>query len=384
MRLRSQNYLSDAGSAARKRRTRAGWLQPDWVLPRAWCVTASLQAKGVPRHKTAAFAQLHLARLAPFADSGVFACRAGDWVHFWFWENQRVRDLCARHGLTFGDLRLIPESLCFPRLRQGATLQRAAEGVEAQLWQDNQLVDSAWWPQVPDAATWDAWRPTAAASVAGRAAAWPEAPPPLSGLGVLTSADLRQPWANNLFGQKWTAGLRELRSSTFFIIAGGLVAGLAAYWGAQWLALHGEQAEVDQQIAALSAQVEPINAARGKTLQLLQWTGRIARLNQQDDLDGIFKALRPVLAKENAVLREFEYNDGELRFVLVPSGGDIDLAALIRRVEGVPVLRELRLLPDSDARLVRLSAKVRRPDAAGTETEPAAAGAGGTLAARGQ
>lgn len=369
MRLRAPSYLSDAGNRARvKRRTWAGWLPPTWVLPRAWCVTASLQAKGVPRHKVAAFAQLHLSRLAPFADSGVFACRAGDWVHFWFWENQRVRELCQEHGLDMATLKLVPESVCFPHIDEGAVLYRGAEGVEAQLWHNGRLLDSAWWPQAPDLAAWQAWRPTAAASASpAMPTAWPESPPLFgaAALGSQTPIELNQPWAANLLGEKWTAGLRELRSGTLFILCAGLLVGFAAYWSVQWLLLQRMQSDVEQQIAALSERVEPLNAARAKALHLLQWSGQVARLYQHDDIHQILKTLQPVLEKQNAALREFEYHDGEVRLMVVPVSGDIDLALLIQRIEALDNLRDLRLLPDSDARLVRVSAKIREiPSAA--------------------
>ncbi len=391
MQLRAQLYLSDAGNSARNgRRIRAGWLQPTWVLPRAWCVTASLQAKGVPRHKTAAFAQLHLNRLAPFADSGVFACRAGDWVHFWFWENQRVRDLCQQHGLDMASLRLVPESVCFPRLAEGAVLYRGAEGVEAQLWHNGRLVDSAWWPQAPDLATWQAWRPTAAASMAAQAmpVAWPESAPHLGGgLGPQASTELRQPWATNLFGEKWTGGLRQLRPATFIVLCAGLGAAMAAYWGTQWLTLHQMQANVDRQIADLSTRVEPINTARSEALHLLQWTTRMAALNNRDSINEILKALQPVLQKQDGALREFEYTDGEIRLMVVPLTGDLDIAQAVQQLEALPLLAELRLLPESDARVLRVSAKIRRgasvaPMAPASAAPSTAATAPATSAAR--
>lgn len=387
MSLRNLFYLSDSSlgaqgtaAAATPARSRAGWLKPLWVLPRAWCVTTSLQARGVPRHKTAALVRLHLARLAPFVDSGVYACRAGDWVHLWFWENQRVRDFCLAHKLDFATMQLAPESVCLPKIRDGAVLYRCVEGVEAQLWHKGALQDSAWWPKPVDDADWQAWRPTAAASGSGRAmaAAWPQALPlAADDAHQRTAARLLTPWAANILGEKWWRGLQELRSGLFFALSGGVLLGLAGYWSAQWWFVQQEQARVDKEIAALSLRVEPVSAARGKALAQLQWTGQIAKLHQQNGINDSLRILAPVLLQQEVALREFEYGDGELRLILVPVNSELNIAALVLQLEALPGLMNIRLLPESDARILRISAKIN--PSGNVEALPASESTGPTL-----
>lgn len=365
MPLRSQFYLSDAtrnaATADERRRIRSGWLKPLWVLPRAWCVTASLHAKGVPRHKTAALVRLHLSRLTSFVDSGVYACRVGDWVHLWFWENQRVRDFCLAHDLDFAGIRLAPESVCFPRIRDGAVIYRGIEGVEAQLWHNGLLLDSAWWPEMIDAATWQAWRPTSAASSVGSAmpAAWPEALPAISPLSE--HLGLSAPWASNLLGEKWWHNFKRIRVGILYAGLAGLLLGLAGFWGAQWLTLQQMQSSAEKEIASLSAQVEPVSAARERALEYLQWSNQISRLSSQIDVNDTIKMLQPVLQLQEAALREFEYADGEMRLVLVPINTELNIAALTQQLESLPMFANIRLLPDSDVRVLHVSAKIRLP-----------------------
>lgn len=369
MPLRNLYCLSDpAAVAGGQQRSRSGWMKPLWVLPRAWCVTTSLQAKGVPRHKTAAFVRLHLARLAPFVDSGVYACRTGDWVNLWFWENQRVRDFCEAHRLDFAALDLAPESVCLPKVSDGAVLYPCVEGVEAQLWHKGALLDSAWWPKQIDESDWQAWRPTAAAAGRGRAmpVAWPESLPPMakSGahLGQQTSAHLLKPWASNILGEKWWLGFKVMQSGLFFTLSGGVLLGFAGYLSAQWLYVQQELNRVDLEISALSSRVEPVLTARGKTQAYLQWTSQVAKLNQQAGIGETLQVLAPVLIQQEVALREFEYGDGEVRLTLVPVNSELNIETIIQQLEALPILSDIRLLPENDVRILRISAKISPMD----------------------
>jgi hypothetical protein len=372
MPLRNRYYLSDASAEADnasthridEQRNNAGWIKPLWILPRAWCVTTSLQAKGVPTHKTAAFVKLHLARLMPFVDCGVYACRSGDWVHLWFWENQRVRGFCARHTLDFESLHLAPESVCFPRQKEAAVLQQCLHGVEAQLWHQGFLLDSAWWPEMIDTGGWQTWRPSAAAASGVRAAmaSWPESLPSMSPQitprDVASSTNLAEPWAYNLLGKKWWHVLKELRSDKLFLLAAGCVLAWGGYLVAQWSVLHGRQQEVETKINLLSPKIEPLNLARSQALESQQWVNKLTGLRKQDNVQELLANLQPVLQEQEAAIREFEYLDGEVRLMLVPINTELNLVALTQELEALPQLSNVRLLPDSDGRLTRFSFKL--------------------------
>lgn len=371
MPLRNRYYLSelpdDADEAALEDRGgNPGWIRPLWILPRAWCVTTSLQAKGVPHHKTAALVNLHLGRLAPFADSGVYACRSGDWVHLWFWENQRVREFCTKHALDFEALHLAPESVCFSKFKEGAVLYQCLKGVEAQLWHQGLLLDSAWWPEMIDTVAWQNWRPIAAAASGARAAlaSWPETLPPLAAQleaqDVSSASSLTEPWAYNLLGKKWWHALKELRGDKLMLVVGGVLMLCVGYLAAQWWALQVLQRSVEMKIEALSPLVEPLNNARSKALESQQWINKLAGLRGQDDVKDLLTSLQPVLLQQEAALREFEYLDGEIRLMLVPINTELNLVALTQELEALPKLTNIRLLPESDARITRISAKMLR------------------------
>lgn len=373
MQLRNRYYLSDFAASANSSSSdngkekfvlRAGWIKPLWILPRAWCVTTSLQAKGVPRHKTAALVQLHLGRLAPFADCGVYACRSGDWVHLWFWENRRVRELCAENDLDFDSLQLAPESVCFPKRKEGAVVYQCKDGIEAQLWYQGVLIDSAWWPDRISAEEWDVWRPTSAAGTRSQLVSWPEKMPSYITPGEVSPVDktarLAEPWGRNLLGVQWWHAIKAFRVDTLLVLAGGLMAGFTAYLSMQWWTLQSLQKETEEKIAALSVRVDPLNEARSKALLQQQWINKLVALRNQDGIQDLLKSLQPVLQQQEAVLREFEYLDGELRLTLVPINTELNIASLIQDIESLPKLSNIRLLPDSDVRVVRLSAKMQR------------------------
>jgi hypothetical protein len=374
MPLRNRYYLSDLSVAtddANKHRfddnqDNSAWIRPLWILPRAWCVTTSLQAKGVPLHKTAAFVKLHLGRLAPFADSGVYACRSGDWVHLWFWENQKVREFCVKYKLDFSSLHLAPESVCFPKQKNAAVFHQCLYGVEAQLWHQGMLIDSAWWPAIIDEDTWQKWLPSAEASSGARAviAAWPTSLPSLlpqvTPRDISSESNLSEPWAYNLLGKKWWHVLKEIRSDKLLLLALACFTLWAGYLGAQWWTVLERQRVMEMKIESLTARVEPLNIARAQALASQQWVNKLAALRSHDDIKELLSSLQSVLQEQEAALREFEYLDGEIRLTLVPVNTELNIVALTQDLEALPKFTNIRLLPDSDARITRYSAKLQR------------------------
>ncbi|MET3119125.1 hypothetical protein AAKU64_003364 [Undibacterium sp. GrIS 1.8] len=375
MQLRNRYYLSDYAESVgllksersgEKSAQKTGWIKPLWILPRAWCVMTSLQVKGVPRHKTSALVQLQLNRLAPFADCGVYACRSGDWVHLWFWENRLVRDFCAKTGLDFNSLQLAPESVCFPKFKDGAVLYECKEGIEAQLWHQDTLIDTAWWPDLISDQEWIEWRPTSAAATGVRSELlnWPEKMPArvisVEAKPIRDFARLAEPWGRNLLGTQWWHVIKDFRIDILLIATFGLLAGFAAYLSIQWWTLQTLKKITEEKISTLSVRVDPLNDARSKALSQQQWINKLAALRSQDGIQDMLKSLQPVLQQQEAALREFEYLDGELRLTLVPINTELNIASLIQDMESLPKLSNLRLLPDSDVRVVKVSAKMQR------------------------
>jgi len=367
MQLRNRFYLSDIAEPKAKlliAKQRTSLIKPLWILPRSWCVTTSVPAKGVPRHKTATFVQLHLNRLAPFPDSGVYAIRSGDWVHLWFWENRKVREICEKFGLEFSGLELAPESVCFPMQREGSFLYPCQHGYEAQLWHNGLLVDNAWWPEKVDANAWASWRPTSAAVSGARAesGSWSESvpshvtPAEVSPKGELVR--LAEPWSKNILGRQWWHALKGVQRGALFFLAGILITGSAAYLGSQWWTIQSLQKETDAEIALLSQQVDPLNEARGKALATQQWVSQLASLRKSDQLSKALSSLQPVLQTQDAAIRELEYQNDDLRLTIVPINTELDVAAVTQEIEKNPLFGNVKLLPESDAKSIKISAKI--------------------------
>ncbi len=55
---------------------------------------------------------------------------------------------------TYDGMRVLPESLLYPNLQHGARLIECIEGVEGQVWENNELVASRWWVQPPAESQW--------------------------------------------------------------------------------------------------------------------------------------------------------------------------------------------------------------------------------------
>jgi len=138
-----------------------------------------------------------------------------------------------------------------------------------------------------------------------------------------------------------------------------LLLGFAGYLSAQWWSLQRAEIVVEKKIDTLSPRIDPVQSARSNALAQQEWVNQLAKLRNQDGVDQILDSLQPVLQKQDAALREFEYFAGEIRMTVVPINTEIDIVELTKDMEALPRFSNLRLLPDSDSHGMKISGKVR-------------------------
>ena len=112
----------------------------------------------MPPARRKAFALGQARRWAPFADPAFHVEWAGDRAMVWAWSLASVLDP-VRNGDERAPRRMQPESIYRGTPRElGIELVAMDEGFEGRAWRDGVLLGSAWWPQVPDLRTWNAFR----------------------------------------------------------------------------------------------------------------------------------------------------------------------------------------------------------------------------------
>ena len=143
-------------------------LHAHWIVGRDLCMYRREEFANVPRAKRRSALALKLPVWSPFERTGHHCVWSGSTAMVWFWDEDAVgarppasdaerpdaeRTVAGPPGAGAAGaqrIRVLPETVFYPRKPDGLHLQRCREGVELQLWRSDVLVDAFWFPDRPD------------------------------------------------------------------------------------------------------------------------------------------------------------------------------------------------------------------------------------------
>ncbi|MCY4119581.1 MAG: hypothetical protein OXG72_01505, partial [Acidobacteria bacterium] len=136
-------------------------VQSRWIVARSLCMYRSEDFADVPRNRRDAAVALKIPIWSPFEDVGHYCAWSGTKAMVWFWNAGTVEADAALLGLrtrdsTQSDVRMLPETVLYPKQPDGVHLQSCREGFDLQYWREGALVDSLWLAEQPDAGRVDA------------------------------------------------------------------------------------------------------------------------------------------------------------------------------------------------------------------------------------
>ncbi len=196
--------------------------------------------------------------------------------------------------------RAIPETLARQPMAHGQRLVQCLEGVEGQVWMDNALMASRWWPAAPQQRQWVAFLRAARLDT--------------SEGGVDIPPVVEVPWRTNL--PVWEAAGDAARTlvtpGRLLIIGGTILAAMLVHNGAQYFRYTQTRNSLDQQIEDRKIVVNDVLAERNKAIQNLQTIDRLARMGQGSALlRGVAGILEKVQG-EGMRMSRFTLSDGQL------------------------------------------------------------------------
>lgn len=123
----------------------------------ARCAYTTLDGAAVPARKRPAFADMAIARWAPFADPQSHVEWAGDRAMVWAWSRGQALAVDGPEAAPMpAPRRILPESLLRGQSRpDGQELVALDEGCEGRVWRDGLLAGARWWPQPPALPEWN-------------------------------------------------------------------------------------------------------------------------------------------------------------------------------------------------------------------------------------
>jgi hypothetical protein len=215
-------------------------------------------------------------------------------------------------------------------------------GIEAQLWQSKQLIDSQWFDVVPSDAIWEKLH---SLTPELKSLGWPSTSPAPDILPI--NSVQKQPWGRNLIPRK---RIRNPVNWTFIVPATLAVAtAVLSGWGA-WLygqkEAHKQAIEVGTQSQERRlAELEPIHKTRQQTEKALAWINAVNALAPAPTTNEILGELADIVARQGLLVRELEINLPTLQATLVaPTSGSPRLTAVVGAIESHPWFYDARFV----------------------------------------
>jgi hypothetical protein len=146
-------------SAEGLRRIAEGGSGHEWVLARGLCAYTTLDGAAVPARKRRGFADMAVARWAPFANPQSHVEWMGDRAMVWAWSRDAILDAGQDAEPLAAPRRVLPESLYRGEpQREGEELVAMDAGCEGRVWRAGMLVATRWWSQPPMLGDWNEFR----------------------------------------------------------------------------------------------------------------------------------------------------------------------------------------------------------------------------------
>lgn len=329
-------------------RSGARWLRTEWVVSRALCRYRILEFTSVPRAKRAAALRLQLSQFAPFTEPGYTVAWEGSAAQVWCWDAAKLHIALRDAGIAPNRARVVPESLYFAPLVEGPRLLKVAEGYEGQVWKDRELVRSRFWDQQPDAGQWIAFQRDA-----GVMPAMQHAEPVASEHEMLD-----QPYTKVGEGLANASPLALSEPLLLFLLVAALGTS-TAWYAVRYAKLVSRSSELTTQAKALESSSAPVLAARQAAIENDVFAARLARIAAYPDQLALMAEIASAFSGAGVVLREWNFNVGKVRFVLVYTNAIPPIAGVVSAVEGQADFFNVRITPGNEPKSLVINADVK-------------------------
>lgn len=182
----------------------------------------------------------------PYANPAFYFDWSDSLVGIWSWPKDLIQSVDGFEG------DIVPETLLQQPLPNGERVVETIDGVEGQVWKDNCLVASRWWPTPPSAVEWISFLRASRLQPASEVVPAPQKAP------MLGRPQSRRPFPAVL-DQIRSTNWRDMAAMALLIFAVP-----ALYLGGQWVQLSLATSAVKDELAQLSRETAEISAARSR------------------------------------------------------------------------------------------------------------------------
>ena len=329
---RSSTIQTRDGASRLSHRSR----HPYWIVGRGLCLYHCENFSNVPRSRRRSALELKLPVWSPFVRTGYHCVWSGGSAMMWYWDEDKIAAAREASGHGQGDAgarsvaraRVLPETVFYPRKPDGVHLQPCREGFELQHWQADLLLDALWYPERPG--------PRQLGGFLGRQQGAARALPLDRILESPDSGVATESWTTSLTPAEWLeANERKLGVTCLLALS------LVVVWqeARLWKVRHLEEAAAAE-LARMEEQLGPLLEARSELFRLRRTNRALTALLSEPSQAHLMALVDRALANSDAEFREWHYQQGELRMVVVDPNPDP--IATVRALEAVPLFDRVR------------------------------------------
>lgn len=300
----------------------------------------------VPRAKRRPALELKLQVWSPFDTTDSHCLWAGSTAMLWFWDAEAVRGARFEGTVSREDterVRVLPETVFFPRKSDGVHLQACHEGFELQYWRADVLRDAFWFAQRPDENQTDWFLARLGFSVSAADLDVPHVP---------SSALDSEPWAGRMSPRAWL----ETNEPTL-VAACGLVLTMALLWQeVRFRKLHHLVRTAAVASSRIQDEVAPLVRARNELVRLRTRNRALSEVLATPSQAYVMNEVDRTLPSPSATFHQWRYRRGELS-VLVEDAAP-DPISYVRALEAHPLFHRVKAEPDRKADRLKISMDV--------------------------
>jgi hypothetical protein len=317
------------------------------IVAREACLYAHLNCSGVPRLKLGSFAKLQTEQLSPFQNFGAYAVRQKHTLHVWIWDKSLETNFAEKHQGRAAHS-VVPQSVLGSPQTNGVTWLRYAsqKGIEAQLWQNEQLIDSLYFESTPSA---DDWANAIVTQPEIYALGWPAALP--RGSNTPITPGTTKPWGRNLLAK--SLNLPKIQAAPIAKAILWLATAVLAASTAAWISERNVHQKaitegVESQKQRLDA-LEPEQQAREATQGVARWLASAQALSPRPSKAEVLTEIATMLTQQGLTVRELEMSPPTVSATLIPAtDANFRLTAVIGAIEANPMFHDARFVDVAD------------------------------------
>jgi len=321
-----------------------GFGHKEWVLSRALCRYVRFELKSVPKPQRGQALELLIRQWTPFNKTASYLLWNQDHAQVWAWDGERVESAIRSHKIKPNNVTIIPETLLQRRMGKGVFLVSCMEGYEGQVWYDQSLIGSRWWPELPSSGEWINLQRDAGTLPENQSHEIPSA---------ITAHLADKPWGKSAVLGRSSLDGRKFEAWAIPLVAMCLFAG-TMWYGTQWINLQTSTEEFDAEFQSLNKQTGPIIEARGKALESLNRIKQLYSLDPYPNQISLMSKVAESLPQDGSFLNEFEFTNGKLK-ITVTSPTKLVSSDYIKRFQSIEIFRNVQAVTTNNSTSLALS-----------------------------